>query len=107
MNFVDDKDGKPIGINQFIGMRPIAAFGNSDGDQQMLEWTAARKGARLLVLIHHTDAEGEYAYDRKPQVGTLNQALDEAPARGWIVVDMKHDWKTAFPPQGASHPSVR
>lgn len=107
VNFVDDKDGKPIGINRFIGRRPIAAFGNSDGDQPMLEWTAAGQGARLLVLIHHTDAEREYAYDRNSQVGTLNKALDEAIRRGWIVVDMKHDWKTVFPPSGASHPGIR
>lgn len=107
VNFIDDKDGKPIGINQFIGIRPIAAFGNSDGDPQMLEWTAAGQGARLLVLIHHTDAEREYAYDRKSQVGTLSKALDEATRRGWIVVAMKHDWKTVFPPPRASPPGVR
>ncbi|HEX8814761.1 MAG TPA: HAD family hydrolase [Terriglobales bacterium] len=98
IEFIDDKDGKPVGINRFIGRRPIAAFGNSDGDQQMLEWTAAGKGARLMLLVHHTDAEREYAYDRKSPVGTLDKALDEAEAKGWRVVDMKRDWKTIFPP---------
>ena len=99
VNFVDDKDGKPEAINQVIGRRPIAAFGNSDGDQQMLEWTAAGKGARLMALVHHTDAVREYAYDRNSKIGTLNTALDEALAKGWVVIDMKRDWKTIFPPQ--------
>jgi hypothetical protein len=99
INFIDDKDGKPIGINQYIGRRPIAAFGNSDGDQQMLEWTTAGPGPRLALLVHHTDAVREYAYDRKSSVGRLDTALDEAHAKGWIVVDMKNDWKTIFPPQ--------
>ena len=97
VNFVDDKGGKPVAINQVIGRRPVAAFGNSDGDQQMLEWTAAGKGARLMLLVHHTDAQREYAYDRKSAVGRLDSALDEARLRGWIVVDMKRDWKTVFP----------
>ena len=96
-DFVDDKAGKPVAINKFIGRRPIAAFGNSDGDRQMLEWTAAGKGARLMVLIHHTDGVREYAYDRKSKVGKLDKALDEAIAKGWVVVDMKHDWKIVFP----------
>jgi len=96
--FIDDKAGKPEGINLFIGRRPIAAFGNSDGDQQMLEWTAAGPGKRLMLLVHHTDAEREYAYDRESTIGRLNTALDEAKAKGWIVVDMKQDWKTIFPP---------
>jgi len=82
----------------FIGRRPVAAFGNSDGDQQMLEWTAGGKGARLMLLVHHTDAEREYAYDRQSAIGRLDTALDEANAKGWIVVDMKNDWKTIFPP---------
>jgi hypothetical protein len=99
INFIDDKDGKPIGINNFIGKRPVAAFGNSDGDQQMLEWTAAGKGPSLMLLVHHTDAEREYVYDRQSKIGTLDKALDEANAKGWIVVDMKHDWKTIFPAQ--------
>jgi hypothetical protein len=97
INSIDDHAGKPVGINQYIGRRPIAAFGNSDGDQQMLEWTSAGKGPRLLMLIHHTDAEREYAYDRKSLVGTLDKAWDEAIAKGWVVVDMKSDWKTIFP----------
>ena len=97
LDFVDDKGGKPVGINRFIGRRPVAAFGNSDGDQQMLEWTAGGKGPRLMLLVHHTDAEREYAYDRQSKIGTLNTALDEANAKGWVVVDMKRDWKTIFP----------
>jgi hypothetical protein len=97
INFVDDKAGKPIGIQQHIGRRPIAAFGNSDGDLQMLQWTAAGTGPRLMVLIHHTDAEREWAYDRKSHVGRLDKALDEAQAKGWTVVDMKNDWKTIYP----------
>jgi hypothetical protein len=97
VDFVDDKAGKPVGIQKFIGRRPIAAFGNSDGDQQMLEWTAAGAGARLMLLVHHTDAAREYAYDRKSSVGALDKALDEANAKGWVVVDMKRDWKTIFP----------
>jgi hypothetical protein len=98
LDFVDDKQGKPVGINHFIGRRPVAAFGNSDGDQQMLEWTASGKGPRLMLLVHHTDAEREYAYDRQSSIGRLDTALDEANAKGWIVVDMKNDWKTIFPP---------
>jgi hypothetical protein len=95
-NFVDDKDGKPIAINQVIGQRPIAAFGNSDGDQQMLEWTAAGDGPRLMLLVHHTDAAREYAYDRQSSFGKLDKALDEAHAKGWIVVNMKGDWNRIF-----------
>jgi phosphoserine phosphatase len=97
VDFIDDKAGKPVGIQKFIGRRPIAAFGNSDGDQQMLEWTAAGTGPRLMLLVHHTDGTREYAYDRKSSVGTLDKALDEANAKGWAVVDMKRDWKTIFP----------
>ncbi len=99
INFIDDKEGKPVGINQYIGRRPIAAFGNSDGDKQMLEWTAAGDGPRFMLLVHHTDAEREYAYDRKSAMGKLDTALDEANAKGWTVVDMKNDWKVIFPPQ--------
>ncbi|HXY50246.1 MAG TPA: HAD family hydrolase [Terriglobales bacterium] len=100
INFIDDQEGKPVAINQFIGRRPIAAFGNSDGDQQMLEWTAAGDGPRLILLVHHTDAVREYAYDRQSSFGKLDKALDEANARGWVVVDMKNDWKVIFsPPQ--------
>jgi len=97
VDLVDDKAGKPVGIQRFIGRRPILAFGNSDGDQQMLEWTAAGSGTRFMGLVHHTDAEREYAYDRKSPIGTLDKAWDEAVAKGWIVVDMKKDWKTIFP----------
>jgi phosphoglycolate phosphatase-like HAD superfamily hydrolase len=98
VEFVNDGPGKPVGINRFIGRRPIVAFGNSDGDQQMLQWTAARSGASLVALIHHTDAEREFAYDRRSQVGKLDKALDEAKARGWLVVDMKQDWQQVFTP---------
>jgi phosphoglycolate phosphatase-like HAD superfamily hydrolase len=98
VEFIDDGPGKPVGINRFIGRRPIFAFGNSDGDQQMLEWTAAGDGARFMGLVHHTDAEREWAYDRTSHVGKLDKALDEANARGWTVVDMRADWKTVFPP---------
>jgi phosphoglycolate phosphatase-like HAD superfamily hydrolase len=98
LNFIDDKEGKPVGIQQHIGRRPIAAFGNSDGDLQMLQWTTAGKGARLAVLVHHTDAAREFAYDRASSIGHLDKALDEATAKGWTVVDMKSDWKTIYPP---------
>lgn len=102
VDFIDDKVGKPVGINKFIGKRPIAAFGNSDGDQQMLEWTAAGKGPRLMLIVHHTDAEREYAYDRQSNIGTLDKVWDEANAKGWIVVDMKRDWKIIFSPEHKS-----
>jgi hypothetical protein len=97
IEFVDDKAGKPVGINRFIGRRPVFAFGNSDGDQQMLEWTAAGSGARFMGLVHHTDAVREWAYDRNSPVGRLDKAWDEAVRRGWTVVDMKRDWKKVFP----------
>jgi phosphoglycolate phosphatase-like HAD superfamily hydrolase len=99
VQFVDDGPGKPAGIQTFIGRRPIAAFGNSDGDREMLEWTWAGTGERLALLVHHTDAEREWAYDRDSQVGRLDKALDQALAAGWTVVDMKTDWKQVFPPQ--------
>jgi phosphoglycolate phosphatase-like HAD superfamily hydrolase len=92
----DDKEGKPVGIQRHIGRRPIAAFGNSDGDFQMLEWTTGGKGARLGMIVHHTDAEREFAYDRESHVGKLVKGLDEAPKRGWTVIDMKTDWKTIY-----------
>ena len=98
IDFIDDKAGKPVAINKFIGRRPVLAFGNSDGDQQMLEWTAAGSGARFMGLVHHTDAVREWAYDRKSHVGQLDKALDEANAKGWTVVDMARDWKTVFAP---------
>jgi len=97
VEFIDDKEGKPVGINRFIGRRPILAFGNSDGDHAMLQYTAAGAGPRFLGLVHHTDADREYAYDRHSHVGTLDKALDEARERGWSVVDMKRDWKVVFP----------
>ncbi len=97
IDFIDDKAGKPVGINSHIGRRPIAAFGNSDGDFQMLEWATAGEGARFGMLVHHTDAEREWAYDRDSHIGRLDRGLDEAAARGWVVVDMERDWATIFP----------
>jgi phosphoserine phosphatase len=97
IDLVDDKAGKPVGINRFIGRRPILAFGNSDGDQQMLEWTAAGDGARFMGIVHHTDAAREWAYDRKSSIGRLDKALDEALQKGWTVVDMKQEWKVIYP----------
>jgi hypothetical protein len=97
INLTDTFDGKPISINQYIGRRPIASFGNSDGDQQMMEWTSAGGGARFCLFVHHTDAEREWAYDRKSAIGCLDKALDEALTKGWMVVSMKDDWKVIFP----------
>jgi len=97
VQFVDDKEGKPVGIQTFIGRRPVAAFGNSDGDLQMLQWTTAGTGPRFGLIVHHTDAEREWAYDRQSQVGTLDKALDAAPVNHWVVVSMKDDWKYIFP----------
>ncbi len=97
LNFLDDKEGKPVAINQHIGRRPIAAFGNSDGDLQMLQWTTAGKGARFGLIVRHTDGAREWAYDRKSNIGHLNKALVEAKAKSWTVVDMARDWKTIFP----------
>ncbi len=96
VDFVDDGPGKPVGIQMHIGRRPVAAFGNSDGDLQMLEWTAAGPGPSLCLYVHHTDADREWAYDRASRIGRLDQGLDEAQARGWTVVDMKADWKRVF-----------
>ncbi len=96
IDFIDDKAGKPVGIHKFIGRRPIFAAGNSDGDFEMLEWTTAGSGARFGLIVHHTDSEREWAYDRKSHIGRLDKALDEAPKRGWTVVSMKDDWKTIF-----------
>jgi hypothetical protein len=110
IEFVDDGPGKPVGINRFIGRRPILAFGNSDGDFEMLEWTTASEPAgssepepprprpSLGLIVHHTDAEREYAYDNPSHVGQLKRALAAARERGWLVVDMKSDWKTIFKP---------
>jgi phosphoglycolate phosphatase-like HAD superfamily hydrolase len=97
MELVDDGPGKPVGIAQMIGRRPIAAFGNSDGDFEMLEYTSTGPGRRLAVIVHHTDANREWAYDRGSPVGKLERGLDEAAARGWILADMKRDWKTIYP----------
>jgi hypothetical protein len=98
-NFIDDKTGKPIGINEHIGRRPIAAFGNSDGDLEMLQWTTlGASGVRFGGIVHHTDAEREYAYDRQSHIGRLDKALDAAALNKWTVVDMKQDWKVIFPP---------
>jgi phosphoserine phosphatase len=96
VNFIDDKAGKPVGINEFIGRRPIAAFGNSDGDLEMLQWTTMADGRRLGLIVHHTDAEREYAYDRNVTLGRLDKALDIAAMSKWVVVDMKNDWKRIF-----------
>jgi hypothetical protein len=96
VDLIDDKEGKPVGIQSHIGRRPIAAFGNSDGDLQMLQWTAAGSGARFALIVHHTDVEREWAYDRKSHIGTLDKAWDEAVAKGWTVVSMKDDWKRVF-----------
>jgi len=96
VEFVDDKDGKPEGINRFIGRRPVFAFGNSDGDKEMLEWTAAGSGARFMGLVHHTDAVREWAYDRHSAIGKLDKGLDAAKDGGWTVVDMKNDWSKVF-----------
>jgi phosphoserine phosphatase len=101
INFIDDKAGKPVGINSHIGRRPIAAFGNSDGDLQMLQYTAAGDGARLMLYVHHDDAEREWAYDRQSHIGRLDKGLDEAAANGWTVVSMKNDWNRIFSWQSA------
>jgi phosphoglycolate phosphatase-like HAD superfamily hydrolase len=99
LNFIDDKAGKPIGVHQHIGRRPLMAFGNSDGDFEMLEWTTRGPGPRFGLLLHHTDAEREWAYDRESHIGKLARGLDEAPARGWTVVDMQNDWAMVFSAQ--------
>jgi len=97
IDFVDDKVGKPVGIHKHVGLRPILAFGNSDGDLEMLQWTTVGSGGlRLGLVLHHDDAEREYAYDRESRVGTLDKALDLAGQSGWVVVSMKNDWKTVF-----------
>jgi phosphoglycolate phosphatase-like HAD superfamily hydrolase len=97
VDFIDDKAGKPVGIHKFIGRRPVMAFGNSDGDFEMLQWATAGKGPRFGLIVHHTDAKREYAYDRKTHFGRLDKALDAAPKNGWGVVDMKKEWKRVFP----------
>jgi hypothetical protein len=97
IDFIDDYAGKPVGINQFVGRRPVMAFGNSDGDFEMLEWTTTVKGPRFGLIVHHTDGEREYAYDRDSHFGRLDKALDAASRNGWVVVDMKKAWKRVFP----------
>jgi haloacid dehalogenase-like hydrolase len=97
IDFIDDKEGKPVGINSHIGKRPIAAFGNSDGDFEMLQWTTAGAGRRFGLLVHHDDAEREYAYDRDSAFGKLDKGLDEGPKLGWTIVSMKDDWKVIYP----------
>jgi len=97
IDVVNDNVEKPAAIQKHIGRRPIASFGNSDGDLEMLQWTTAGKGARLALIIHHNDEAREWAYDRSPSIGQLDKALDEANAKGWIVVDMKNDWRHVFP----------
>ena len=97
IHFIDDKDTKPVAINRFIGRRPILAGGNSDGDFEMLEWTTAGDGARLGLIVHHTDAEREWAYDRESSEGRLDRGLDEANQNGWLMVDMARDWGVIYP----------
>ena len=98
LDFINDKEGKPVGIHRQIGRRPIAAFGNSDGDLQMLQWTTAGDGLRFALYVHHTDAEREWAYDRNSMIGELDKGLTHAKAKGWTVVDMQKDWRTIYPP---------
>ncbi|WP_239692505.1 HAD family hydrolase [Microbulbifer mangrovi] len=97
INLVDDKEGKPVGIHQYIGQRPIFVAGNSDGDYQMLEWATAGKGPRFGIILHHTDGKREWAYDRDSHIGQLNKGLDDAGKKGWTVIDMQKDWKVVFP----------
>ena len=99
LSFVDDKEGKPVGIHTHIGRRPIFASGNSDGDLQMMQYTAAGDGARFMLYLHHTDDKREWAYDRDSHIGRLDKGLDEARERGWNVIDMQRDWKVVFPPE--------
>lgn len=97
LGFIDDKEGKPVAIHQHIGRRPVFASGNSDGDQQMLEWTTSGEGPRFALIVHHTDAEREWAYDRESHVGRLDSVLDLAAERNWLLVDMKRDWLAIYP----------
>ena len=106
VDFGDDRDGKPVGINQFIGRRPIVTFGNSHGDQQMMEWTTTRNGLRLTAIIHHTDADREYAYDANLRSARLTKRWMK-PRPRWVVVNMKCDWKTIFPPDATKSSKVR
>jgi phosphoserine phosphatase len=101
LNFIDDKAGKPAAIQHHLGRRPLAAFGNSDGDLPMLQWTAAGPGPRFCLYVRHTDDKREWAYDRASHIGRLDQGLDEAARKGWTVVDMKKDWKEIYPARGS------
>ena len=103
IDFIDDKEGKPIGIHKFIGRRPVFCAGNSDGDLAMMQWTAAGNGARFMLYVHHTDAEREWAYDHDSSIGRLDKGLDEALKNGWTTVDMKEDWNVIYPFQKSSH----
>lgn len=103
INFFNDRAGKPVAINRHIGRRPIAAFGNSDGDLQMLQWTMTGKGERFAAIVHHTDTEREWAYDRKSHIGRLDKALDEAREKGWTVIDILKDWKQIYPAKQTTH----
>ena len=96
VEFIDDKAGKPVGINRYIGRRPILAFGNSDGDFEMLEYTTSGAGPRLGMLLHHDDGQREFAYDRKSSIGRLERGLDEATQRDWLIVSVKNDWRTVY-----------
>jgi phosphoglycolate phosphatase-like HAD superfamily hydrolase len=98
IHFINDKSGKPIGIQRFIGRRPVIAVGNSDGDYEMLDWTTSGEGPRLGLIVHHTDGEREWAYDRDSSEGRLDRALADAPSQGWTVIDMARDWRMVFPP---------
>jgi hypothetical protein len=98
IDFIDDKAGKPVGINRFVGRRPILAFGNSDGDFEMMEYTTSAPRPRLGLIVHHDDATREYAYDRESHIGRLDRGLDEAAKRGWVVVSMKSDWGRIYGP---------
>jgi hypothetical protein len=97
MDFIDDKEGKPIGIHKFIGKKPVFASGNSDGDLQMMQWTASNEHKSFLLYLHHTDGDREWAYDRESHIGRLDKGLDEAKEKGWTVIDMKEDWKIIYP----------
>ncbi len=97
MNFIDDKEGKPVGIHKFIGRKPVFCSGNSDGDLQMMQWTASGEGSRFMLYLHHTDSIREWAYDRNSSIGKLDKGLDEAKENGWTVINMKDDWKVIYP----------
>jgi hypothetical protein len=97
INFIDDKEGKPVGIHQNIGKQPVFTVGNSDGDYAMLQWTSAGTGPRFGMIVHHTDAQREWAYDRQSQIGHLEKGLDDAAKYNWLIVDMKMDWKKIYP----------